>query len=64
MENFVIYRVLHRVNDNCYKVLDLEKTGTQKRYICGEVCWKASCRTDLEDTLILGGRYDHDHVVS
>ena len=34
------------------KVLDLEKTGTQKR------------RTDLEDTctMILGGRFDHDHL--
>ena len=23
---------------------------------------KARCRTDLEDTMILGGRCDHDHV--
>ena len=32
------------------KVLDLEKT-----------C-KARCRTDHEDTMILGGRFDQDHV--
>ena len=37
MENYVIYRVLHKRNDNCYKVLELEKTGTQKWYICGDV---------------------------
>ena len=23
---------------------------------------KARCRTDLEDTKILGGRFDHEHV--
>ena len=23
---------------------------------------KARCSTDLEDTMILGGRFDHDHV--
>ena len=23
---------------------------------------KARCRTDLENTMILGGRFDHDHV--
>ena len=23
---------------------------------------KARCRTDLEDTMIHGGRFDHDHV--
>ena len=24
--------------------------------------FKARCRTDLDDTMILGGRFDHDHV--
>ena len=23
---------------------------------------KGRCRTDLEDTMILGGRFDHEHV--
>ena len=48
------------------KVLDLEKTGTQKtvnlwRWVKKTTC-KARCRTDLEDTMILGGRFDHEHV--
>ena len=29
---------------------------------CVKKTCKAICRTDLEDTLILGGRFDHDHV--
>ena len=27
-----------------------------------EKTWKARCRSDLEDTMILGERFDHDHV--
>ena len=54
MENHEIY----------IKALDLEKTGTQKRQFAemGKNTCKARCRTDLEDTMILGGRFDHGHV--
>ena len=48
------------------KVLDLEKPGTQKRQICGDARKKKPCkarfRTDLEDTMLFGGGFDHDHV--
>ena len=89
MEKYVSYKVLLKVNDNCYfahclfsfslmllttqsllhfifqfliwnilkrtvenqefylKVLDLEKTGTQKRQICGDA-WKKLAKQDGE----------------
>ena len=102
MEKYVSYRVLRKVNDNCYFAHSLfsislmlltiatltnifqfliwnilkQTMGNQGFYMkvkdrdsktanlwrCVKKTCKARYKTDLEDTMILGGRFDYDHA--
>ena len=55
MEKYVSYIVLRKVNDNCYFAHRLFSFSLMLLTI-------VTYTTDLEDTVILGGRFDHDYA--